>query len=347
LPGRLTRLVDAVCDQALDQIEAAESLALTAVDPARAVRWGRSVGRALWAARPYLLRPAPDTPWSAQLSGPRRLAWQDLPLSEAREIRAALGGKVNDVVLTALAGALRRYFLLHGWKTDGVVLRVAVPVNARSDGDARELGNHVSMMLAGLPLGVADPVARFRTISGEMTSLKKADQAGGVHDFLTFFGRLPAPLQAALGRRMTAPNPFTNLLCTNVRGPETPLYCLGHEMVSHYPWVLVTWRMGLGVAVMSYKKNLSVSFTGDAAVLPDIERIAEFLADDFRELHDAVAQPRERPVPLETAAIAAPRPEQRHVEIRTIAPERTNGVAPVPRTTPAFRDVGPDTEWML
>jgi hypothetical protein len=91
---------------------------------------------------------------------------------------------------------------------------------------------------------------------------------------------------------MTAPNPLTNLLCTNVRGPETPLYCLGHKMVAHYPWVLTTWRMGLSVAVMSYMENLSLSFTGDAAVLPDIERLAEFTEAAFLELCDAVAVPR-------------------------------------------------------
>jgi hypothetical protein len=93
---------------------------------------------------------------------------------------------------------------------------------------------------------------------------------------------------------MTAPNMLANLLCTNVRGPETPLYCLGHRMVAHYPWVLTTWRMGLSVAVMSYLRHLSFSFTGDAAVLPDIERLSEFVEADFRELRDATSLPREK-----------------------------------------------------
>ena len=134
-----------------------------------------------------------------------------------------------------------------------------------------------------------DPRARFEMVSREMKGLKEVDQAGGIENLLRFLGRLPAPIQAALGKRLTAPNIFTNLLCTNVRGPETPLYCLGHEMVAHYPWVLVTWRMGLGVAVMSYMKNLWFSFTGDAT-LPDLDRIADFLAEDFWELHDAVVK---------------------------------------------------------
>jgi WS/DGAT/MGAT family acyltransferase len=274
------------------------------------------------------------------LTGPRRLAWQDLPLAETRAVCAALGGKVNDVVLAVLAGALRRYFLLHGWETRDVVLRVAVPVNERGDADADALGNHVSIMLAGLPLDIEDPRARLEEIRGEMRRLKEADQAGGFEKLLRFLGRLPAPVQAGLGRRLTAPNGFTNLLCTNVHGPETPLYCLGHEMIAHYPWVLTTWRMGLSVAVMSYQKSLSFSFTGDAGALPDLERIAAFLAEDFRELHEAVAK--------SAAAPAAPMKETPALpsfglsESAVIVPSRAIERLPPPSTNGTGEQTAPN-----
>jgi WS/DGAT/MGAT family acyltransferase len=297
-PHRLAHVIDSVFDRLDDELYAAERLVLTALDPKSALGWFKAVGRALWTARPYLVRTAPDTPWNTKLSAPRRLAWQNIPLEETRAICSARGGKVNDVVLTILAGAFQRYFLLHGWETEGVVLRVVVPVNERNAAEANALGNHVSIMIAGLPLGISDPLARLRVISNEMKSLKEADQAGGLADVLRFFGHLPEPVQVSLGRRMTAPNIVANLLCTNVRGPETPLYCLGHQMVAHYPWVLTTWRMGLSVAVMSYMKNLSFSFTGDAAVLPDIERLSEFLEADFWELYRETGLPSPKAAPL-------------------------------------------------
>jgi len=358
LPGPLVRFVNGVCDQMLEQLDIAESVALTAVDPASALRWTSSVGKALWAARPYLLQRPPDTPWNTKLSSPRRLAWQDLPLAEARAICSALGGKVNDVVLAVLAGALRRYFLLHGWDTKGVVLRVAVPMNVRSDSEARALGNHVSIMLAGLPLEIEDPRARFQAIRREMKALKDVDQARGINDLLRLLGRLPAPVQGSLGRRLSAPNVVTNLLCTNVRGPETPLYCLGHEMVAHYPWVLVTWRMGLGVAVMSYMQNLWFSFTGDAGVLSDIDRIADFLADEFRELHAAVvAKP---PPPVESATgseavqaaasrkqtaltvVARDGEDSSPAATASLSPTAMNGGAPKPAAGSSPQGVGED-----
>ena len=325
-PDRATLFADAIFHQVMEQADAAERLARTLLRPRSLVRWGRTVASALLAAGPYIRERAPDTPWNTRLTSPRRLAWQDLPLQEARVICSAFGGKVNDLVLTVIAGALRRYFQLHGWDTDGVVLRVLVPVNARKDPDASALGNHISMMLAGLPLGEADPRKRFEAVSREMKSLKAADQAGGFQNLLQLLGRIPAPVQATLGGRLTAPNVVTNLLCTNVRGPETPLYCLGHEMVAHYPWVLVTWRMGLAVAVMSYMRSLYFSFTGDAGVLADLDRIADFLRDDFRQLYAAATKaPARRPSAKAAERARASAPAGRRGAAAPAAPSSKRG----------------------
>jgi diacylglycerol O-acyltransferase len=316
IPDRATLFANAIYDQVLEQADAAERLTRSLLRPGSLVHWGRSVAGALLAAAPYILERAPDAPWNTRLSSPRRLAWQDVPLQEARAICAALGGKVNDLVLAVLAGALRRYYELHGWDTKDVTLRVAVPVNARRDPDDRALGNHVSLMLAGLPLGLADPRERFEAVSQQMTSLKGVDQASGFENLLRLLGRIPGPVQAALGGRLAGPNVFTNLICTNVRGPETPLYCLGHPMIAHYPWVLATWRMGLSVAVMSYLHSIYFSFTGDAGVLPDLDRMAGFLREDFWQLHGAVTRARRRPSPPAAAKRS-----------RASAPKRSRGRA--------------------
>jgi len=325
IPDRATLFANAIFDQVLEQADTAESLTRSLRHPRSLVHWTRSVAGAVLAAAPYMLERAPDTPWNTRLTSPRRLAWQDVPLQEARAICSVLGGKVNDLVLALLAGALGRYFELHGWETKDVTLRVVVPVNARRGPEDRALGNHISLMLAGLPLGLADPRRRFEAVSRQMKALKEADQAGGFENLLRLLGRLPAPVQATLGGRLTSPNVLTNLVCTNVRGPETPLYCLGHEMVAHYPWVLASWRMGLSVAVMSYMRSLYFSFTGDAGVLADLDRVADFLREDFWQLHDAVTRRRRRP-----STIAAEKPARASAPRRTrvraaSAPPRTNG----------------------
>src|SRR5215470_6078755 len=75
--------------------------------------------------------------------GPKRaLATGDLRLDEARTIKQRLGGSVDDVVLTAVALALRQRLERRGLPTEGVRLRAMVPVSTR--GRAAGLGNHLT-----------------------------------------------------------------------------------------------------------------------------------------------------------------------------------------------------------
>ena len=83
------------------------------------------------------------------------------------------------------------------------------------------------------------------------------------------------------------PNTVSNLIGTNVPGPLVPLYCMGHHMVEHYPWVPLGWRMGLSVAVMSYDRALWFGIVAGEKVPGDIDRLAQHLGDCFGELRDA------------------------------------------------------------
>lgn len=286
LPGPLLRLVDAVFDRVIDGIGTGEAVAHGVIDPAWAIGHVRGVANALWAGRHHLFRIG-RTPWATRLTSPRRLVWQTLPIDAVQEVRKALHGTVNDVVLTVMAGALGRYLDLHGVQADQNEVRALIPVNVRGRADAGNLGNRVSFMLAGLPAGGNDPVERFRSIQTEMANLKAIDQAGNLDRLSGVIGLTPPLLQRILGRRLTMPNFIYDFVCTNVPGPKVPLYCAGHRMLEHYPWVPIGWRAGLGVAVMSYCERLSITLTADQSVLADLDRLAGFVQDAFDELREA------------------------------------------------------------
>ena len=108
----------------------------------------------------------------------RRFAWVDGELATFKAIKDALGGTVNDVVLTVVTGALRSHFLAHGYDTD-VELKAMVPVSVRADSERGALGNTVAAMYAPLPIGLADPIARFRAVHDAMRGLKESGQAVG------------------------------------------------------------------------------------------------------------------------------------------------------------------------
>ena len=290
-PDALELAIDAVFDGLIDQLRLNERTLLALADPARTWRTARSIVRAFAAAGGYFAVPAPRTLWSMRLTRPRKLAWQAVPFSDARDVAKALRGTINEVVLTVLGGALGRYLEARGDSTEDVVLRAATPVNVRGTGDDGALGNRVSFMLIGMPVGEHDPIERFRAIHRESRTLKEIGQARGVDALLQLIGASPSAVHSLIGGTLSFPNTLSNLVCTNVRGPLTPLYLMGHRMVEHYPWVPLGWRMGMSVAVMSYDRGLYFSFSGDERAPDDIHRVAPLLVDAFRELRVAALGP--------------------------------------------------------
>jgi WS/DGAT/MGAT family acyltransferase len=315
LPGRLTLLTDAVFDQIGEQLSTVESLTAAVINPLASLGWLRSVAGSFWAARSYLARPAESMPWKRPLSQPRRLAWVRLPFADVKEISSGWGGTINDAALTILAGALARYLEYHGQQTAGVVVRVLIPVNVRRAAEEEALGNRVSFMLAGLPLEVREPRERFRRIHDEIASLKAQGQAAGLDQFMQALGKIPAPVQPLFSGALTLPNNLAHFVCTNVPGPRQPLYCVGHQMIEHYPWVPIAWRMGMAVAVMSYDQSLSLSLTADREVMYDLDRLAGFIEESFAETHAAAVKPRRRRSRLTT----------RDTKAHEVRPEATTG----------------------
>jgi hypothetical protein len=83
-----------------------------------------------------------------------------------------------------------------------------------------------------------------------------------------------------------------------VRGPATPLYLLGHQMLACYPYVPIGGEMGMNCAVLTYNGTAFFGFTGDAHAIPDLEQFEKFLNASFAELRKrlAGAAPRQKPV---------------------------------------------------
>ena len=236
---------------------------------------------------PQLATPISMLPFNRACSGNRKLVWSTFSFAEARAIRAALGGTVNDVVLTTLSGAVARYVELHGQKTEHRQLRVMVPVSLRQEDQRGALGNLVSMLPVEIPLDLTDAVERFRHINQKTTSMKSARIAEGLNLFTALMGILPAPVQAFAGALATTPVPAFNMVSTNVPGPQVPLYAMGKRMIAYYPYVPVGYAIGCGCAIMSYDQHLYFGLTSDTQAMPDVERLKEALEQSFIELRAA------------------------------------------------------------
>ena len=253
--------------------------------------------RSLVDALPQVLGPLERLPFNRPCSGERRIAWSEHSFTDARAIRAACGGTVNDVVLTVLTGAVMRYLKLHKESLQNRFFRVMVPVNLRQAGDGGAFGNCVSILPLTLPLFVTDPVERLRRISAQTEAMKHARVAELIWAGISYLCALPAPLQALAGRLplLSTPVPIMHMVATNVPGPQVPLYANGRRLLTMYPHVPAGWDNGIDLAIQSYDGKLFFGFTIDAQAAPDGERMKEFLDASFVELRKAAKVPESEP----------------------------------------------------
>ncbi|MDA8341672.1 MAG: wax ester/triacylglycerol synthase family O-acyltransferase, partial [Actinomycetota bacterium] len=140
---------------------------------------------------------APRTSLNGSISPHRRVAFAEIPLAAVDEVRAALGGSVNDVVLAAVGGGLRRLLAMRGEQPDSSLVAM-VPVSVRTADDRGALGNRVAPMLVSTASGVADDAARLRLVSEEMAKAKAQHRVVGADPFATWADAL-APVVAIAG----------------------------------------------------------------------------------------------------------------------------------------------------
>ena len=290
LPGPATSMVDALASAYSEMVERVLSAQTAALNIAQALVSDQAFRGFDQLTRlvPELMMPVERLPFNQPCLGPRKVAWTEIPIPEVGAIREACGGTLNDVVLTVVTLAVRRYSELHGTAVKGRLLRLMVPVNLRREENHAGLGNRVSMLPVSVPLDIRDPLRLLEAIRVRTDALKHARVADLIHLFVTWMGTTPVPLQALLGPLAALlPVPPFNMVCTNVPGPQFPLYVLGQKMLTYYPYVPIGNEMALGCAIQSYNHKLYLGLTADAVAAPDVARLRNFLDEAFAALKKA------------------------------------------------------------
>jgi len=276
---------------------------------------------------PELATPAERLPFNQVCRGPQRVAWADIPLAEIKAVRQKVCGTVNDVILTVMTMALRRYAERRGSKLRGRQLRVVVPVNVRGEGDVSELGNRITFLPINIPLDVNDPRRLLAIVSERMMLLRRVGVAELVGLVGTVVSRIPLPVQALLAPVASQlPLSLCNTICTNVPGPQFPLYLMGHKMVRWYPYVPIGGEMGINSAIISYDGVVYFGYSGDVPAAPELGRLEKFTVQSFAGLKRAAgvkraaraARPRAgfEAAPASARAARAQAPQESQVGLR-------------------------------
>ena len=264
--------------------------------------------------------------------GPQRFVWAEVPLSEIKAVREVWGGTVNDVVLTLITATIRRYLQAHGDRVKGHLFRMMVPVNVRS-GDTRDLGNRISLVPVTVPLGISSPRKLLAAVQKRTKFLKVAHVAEMVSLAGGLIGLLPTALQALAGP-IAGQLPITpfNMVCTNVPGPQTPLYLLGHKMLNWYPYVPIGGQMAVNCAVLSYNGVTYFGFSGDVHAAPDLQRMRRLLQASRLEMLQA-AGCRTQPRPRQATNVVKSKAERSPTRTERIKPAE-GAIKSPPATSP-------------
>jgi WS/DGAT/MGAT family acyltransferase len=247
------------------------------------------IGEVIWAT----LNPAPPTPLNVPIGPHRRFVGVRGRLADFKLVKDVFGGTVNDVVLATVAGALRRWLGQRGVRTEGLELRALVPVSLRASDAESQLGNRIVVMRGPLPVYIADPVERLRTVSAAMEGLKSSKQALGA-EVITRLENFAPPTLLGVASRLNFSTRLFNLIVTNVPGPQIPLYVLGREMQTAFPIAFLPREHALAVAIISYNGWLNYGLLGDYDALPDLEAIGDTLAASIAELVERARDERAR-----------------------------------------------------
>lgn len=230
---------------------------------------------------------APSTSLNRPIGASRRMAAVDVPMEDLQRIRGELGGTLNDVILAATAGGLRRLFESRGEDVDHV--RAMVPVSLRLREASESLaGNKVSSLFVDLSISEPDTLRRYRKISAAASQLKRGNQASGWDSVVKVTGLAPPLVQSVIARLSFTPRLF-NLTITNVPASPITLYALGAPMRRAVPLVPIFSGHSVGVAVVSYGGSLTFGLNADRGAMPDLEVLRAGIEDSLAELKELAA----------------------------------------------------------
>jgi diacylglycerol O-acyltransferase len=247
-------------------------------------------------AMPDLASPTERLPFNVVCRGPQKFAWTQIPMAEIAAIRERCGGTFNDVILTVVTSAIRRYVEKLGVRAKGRMLRIVIPVNVRGEGELGEMGNRITFLPVNIPLDIHAPDKLLRVIRERMEILKHARAAELVGFVGSVAATIPTAMWALLGPIASQlPLSLCNLICTNVPGPQVPLYLMSHKMLSWYPYVPIGGEMGINCAILTYNGVAHFGFTGDVGAAPDLGRLEKFVNASFAELREAAAAAKQPP----------------------------------------------------
>jgi diacylglycerol O-acyltransferase / wax synthase len=243
--------------------------------------------------RLVLMPSDPGTVLKGALGVGKRAAWSEMiPLDAIKRAGTRHGATVNDVLISAVAGALREYLEERGEDVDRLEIRAAVPVNLRPTERGLDLGNSFGLVFVPLPVSIPSPVKRLTELKVRMDRIKASSEAIVSFGVLTALGNVPRALYTPAIEFFGSK---ASVVMTNVPGPREPLYMAGRRIAACMFWVPMSGHLGLGISILSYAGGVMVGVAADAGLVPDPDRLVTAFDRELKLLMAPAAPKEKRP----------------------------------------------------
>jgi diacylglycerol O-acyltransferase / wax synthase len=288
-PSAARLALEAFASNTLEPLRAARGVGRLAARPGEVGVTG-TLRRAALAFEQDLLRAAPESYLNARI-GPRRvLVRHQARMADIVEAKQRSSATVNDICLTAVAGALRELARLRG--EDARPLKAMVPVSVRADDQRQDLGNRITFAFITLPVATRSRAGRLAQVRRETAAFKQSGRPAGTGAVLGALSLLPDPVKNRAARLASSARVF-NLTVSNIPGPRFPLYMLGAELSEAYPVVPIAEEHSLSIGMFSYRDHMFFGIYADPETLPEARKLPKLLDREIT----ALARPRRRKPP--------------------------------------------------
>jgi WS/DGAT/MGAT family acyltransferase len=258
------------------------------------------------------LRRPPETRFSGKVSAHRVVELVPLSLAEMKRIRKNVeGATINDIFLATVGGTLNKYLAAKGELPDRT-MTAQVPMTLRGEDKGGDHGNQIGVAVMPIHSEIADPLERLLAVRVGVGKGKALVSAVGKDLTKHVYDLLPAAASELFTTKVMLPT--MNIIVSNVRGPDMPIYLAGAQMVAFAPVSIALNGLGLNVTGFSYHGTMWVCSVSCREMLPDPGFYAACMREAFAEL--VAAADALHPRAAEGAAVSAGRKTIRKTVMR-------------------------------
>ncbi|MDE9367737.1 wax ester/triacylglycerol synthase family O-acyltransferase [Luteipulveratus sp. YIM 133132] len=293
-PSSVELVAQAAIDVVRHPATIADNLRAGVLDTRRVVgRAASAVGDLAGAVARSAALPAPPSPLNREVGAHRRFVMVSTDLKDFQRIRrrvarsrGSMDVTVHDVILTTIAGALRSWLLTRGESvTTGESVRAMVPISLQIDGEER--ADSVAPCFVDLPVGESRPTMRLHQVAYSMQQQMESGQGVGARTMANLAGFAPPTLHS-LGARVGSAmsRRLSNVVITNVPGPQQPLYAADALMTAAHPVIPLAKGQALAIGLTSYDGGVYFGLNADRDAMPDVDVLGQCLFDALEELRE-------------------------------------------------------------